>query len=79
MPDLQLTPTQKRALGWLPINGSWRVAYQLGDVSMHVVLADLMDDFPHAVEHATLGPDGSQMDIYRLTAAGITLKAELFP
>jgi hypothetical protein len=64
-----MTKAQKRALEWLPPDGSWRTK----PGRLVSALNSLSLAWPHCVqdEYAQCGPRGGWMDRWRLTAEGV--------
>lgn len=64
-----MTKAQKRALEWLPQDGSWRVR----PGRLTAALSSLAMAWPHCVqdEYAQCGPRGGWMNRWRLTEIGV--------
>lgn len=73
MPNL--TEAQKRALAWLPADGGWKI----NPGRLHAALESLRSYHRTAieVEAGVFGPRGGWIYRYRLTPAGLALKAEM--
>ena len=70
-----LTESQKRALLWLPRDGSWTTEYPPG--RLQTSLNSLWGYPRHLVEGIAINHDGSGGRRYHLTPAGLAMRKEI--
>ncbi len=71
--DIRLTKAQERALEWLPADGAWRT--KAGNLAAAIASLSFKPGKYVEAKYDKFGPRGGWQQGYRLTDAGVALKA----